>query len=183
MPKLYTKQMTYGLNQPLLNVPFAPVLSTIDPTVNDRYEIGQLWTNTVLNTAWMLTSYQLGLPVWTEIDNDGAITQVVWTTEAGAVINLANNHGYVLTNGAVVTALLPGVSPVGSVIEIICQGTTDLTISQNAGQQLIGGGLASTVGVGGGVLTSVDRQSIQIVTRTANTTFQVVSFDGNLNFI
>lgn len=183
MSRITNNKVAYGKSQGLIDIFNSPIVSLRDPNGNDKGSIGQLWTNKVLNTVWMLTSFTGGLAVWSELDNSGAITQVVWTTEAGAAINMTNNHGYILTNAGAVTLTLPAVSPVGSVIEIISQAGAPWRIFQNAGQTIIGGGLSSTAGAGVRVTAAHNDASAQLITRTANTTFAIVMTNDNLNIV
>ena len=178
MAKLYSKKTAYGLTPPFINIDAPTVIATYDPTLQDKYEVGQLWLNETLNTVWMLTSYALGVPVWTELDN-GAGGGLVWTIEAGALIQLTNNHGYTLTNPGVVTMNLPIHSDIGSLIEIE-GGALQWLIAQNAGQQIVIANRATTVGVGGYIASALARTNIVLRTVIADTTFHVFGSNGPL---
>lgn len=181
MSKIYSKKLAYGLTPPLINIAADPIVATTDPTTNDRFDIGQLWTNTTLNTVFMLTSYVGGVPIWTELDNAGPYTGMVWTTEAGAAIPMANGHGYVVTNAAPILTL-PAVSPLGSEMAIIGQGGI-WRIAQNAGQQIRLGSTLSTAGVGGAAISAHGYTSARLETITANTLFEIVYTNDNINLI
>lgn len=61
----------YGFTQSLVNVFPAPLYGTINPTTNVRAKLGTLYVNTVANSAFILTSYTSGLPVWSDITGGG----------------------------------------------------------------------------------------------------------------
>ncbi len=56
---------SYGLNNPLQDVFPVPVVSTRNPTVNDKgFEIGQQWVNTAETRVYSLTSVTAGSATW-----------------------------------------------------------------------------------------------------------------------
>lgn len=181
MSHITNTRVAYGKSQGLIDVFNSPVVSLRDPNGSDKGSIGQLWTNKILNTVWMLTSFVGGLAVWSELDNSGAISGIVWTVELVAAINMANYHGYVTANAGVTTLTLPLVSAVGSVVEIVGgAGTTGWVIAQRANQYIRFNNLTTTVGVGGTVTSSHSYDTVKIITRVANFGFEIVRSNDNL---
>lgn len=172
----------YGQNAPLIGIFQAPIVSRRNPATNDKAAIGQIWVNKVTNSVFMLTSFTGGLAIWTELDNYGT-TGITWTREAGAAVAMTNNHGYVNTNAGLTTFTLPAVSPLGSVISVVGEGAGGWRIQAGAGQNFRFG---QVVGAAGGTITIPmmpvhTYASVTLVTRVANTTFEVVETNDNLN--
>lgn len=54
----------YGMGTPLIGVPHKPIVSDRNPTANDKGQLGQLWINPSVNTAYILVSTSNGTNVW-----------------------------------------------------------------------------------------------------------------------
>ena len=57
-------QSAYGVGQPLIGVPSAPITSDRNPTTSDKAQLGQLWINPTTNTAFILVSIVNNLATW-----------------------------------------------------------------------------------------------------------------------
>lgn len=183
MSRINNNKQAYGKTQGLINIFNEPIVAVRDPGVNDKADIGQSWVNKTLNTVWVLTSFLNGDAIWTETDNAGAATGITWTREAGAAVAMTNNHGYINAAAGLTTFTLPLVSPVGSVIEIIGEGAGGWRVSQNAGQYIRLNNNTSTVGVGGYIASAHAYTTIKLITRVANTVFEIARTNDNLYII
>jgi len=74
-------------------------IDTVNPTASSDttagYVAGQLWVNTVLNTAFIAASVSTGAAVWIQLDNTGIQTTVHVASVAPTVSN-DNTQGYVI---------------------------------------------------------------------------------------
>jgi len=181
MPKLYTKRVAYGLTPPNINIVESPKQAFSDPTVNDRYDAGQLWLNQTDNTAWLLVSYTGGIPIWIQIDNSN-ITGVAWVISANNAIAAANNTGYIVTgNPPAIT--LPANSPVGTIIQVVGRGANNWQILTNAGQRIVFNGVTSLAGAGVRLVATHAGDTLTLTTTVADVEFTVIQTNDNLNLI
>jgi hypothetical protein len=107
-----------------------------------------------------------------------------WNEITGTSATIAVNNGYVANNAALVTLTLPGTAAFGTIIEVASKGAGGWRISQNALQSIKFGNISTTVGTFG-YLQSVAgiHDSIRILCITANTTWTVLSVQGNITVI
>lgn len=102
--------------------------------------------------------------------------------------NLAANHGYFINSVSRVDLLLPASFNVGDQIWIISLNNSPWRITQRAGQHLVYGAFASTVGTGGyvdslGPDATTNCGTVTFVGSTANTVMSVgVAPSNTLNF-
>lgn len=82
-----------------------------------------------------------------------------------------------------VTYLLPNTAPIGTIIKIVGKSSGGWIISQNAGQQLLFGALASTVGVTGHLLSTSPTDCVELSNTTADTVWTVTTYIGTLSVI
>lgn len=109
----------------------------------------------------------------------GAVT---WSN-IGASQALVVQNGYFCSTGGALSLSLPTTAAVGSIIEIVLQGSTSFTITQAAGQSIKVNGVSSTVGVAGSVASTAAGNAIKLVCMTANTTYVATSFVGILTIV
>lgn len=109
----------------------------------------------------------------------GAVT---WQN-IGANQALVVQNGYFCSTGGALSLSLPVTAAVGSIIEIVLQGSTSFTITQGAGQSIYVNGVQSTVGAGGTVSSTATGNAIKIVCMTANTTYVATSVLGVLTVV
>lgn len=93
---------------------------------------------------------------------------------------MAVNTGYVANNGAAVGLLLPLTAAFGSILRIVGKGAGGWVISQNAGQTILLGASATTVGVTGTAASSEASACLELLCITANTTWRVIDSAGNI---
>lgn len=73
--------MAYGLSQPLINEAQPPIVSTRNPTTNDKALIGTSWVNTSSNEAFILTSIVSNSATWESISGgSGTFSSLTVTT-------------------------------------------------------------------------------------------------------
>lgn len=92
---------------------------------------------------------------------------------------LASNNGYFCTGGATLSLSLPAVSSVGDIIEVTLDGSTGWIITQGAGQHVRLGNQTSTAGVGGSIASTQQGDTLRMVCRIPNLTWNVLSVIGN----
>lgn len=93
------------------------------------------------------------------------------------------NNGYITNSAGTLTVTLPVLSAVGSIIEVTGISTGQWLIAQNAGQAIFfANNSSTTVGVTGSIGSTNTRDSIRIVCVVANTSWNILSQQGNLAF-
>lgn len=102
-----------------------------------------------------------------------------WSDVSGTTQAMAVNHGYVADNGALVTFTLPVTAAFGDIMWVVGRGGGGWAIDQNAGQQMILGGLSTTVGVGGSISSTNQRDSVLLLCTLQDTEFTVLTAVGN----
>lgn len=103
-----------------------------------------------------------------------------WTTVTGTSQAMQGNNGYIANNGALVTLTLPATSTVGDEIDIIGKGAGGWSIAQGAGQQIVIGNTASTLGAGGSVASTNAKDSLQLICTAANTEWTILGAPQSL---
>ena len=184
-------KIAYGLSQPNFPVGPSPIISGRVPMTSDFAEIGTLWIESTTNQMWVLTNIIQNQATWTEIDSTNIVVGgVAWNTIVGVgPVAMVANSGYKLTNAAAVALTLPATSPLGSQILIATSNAAagGFVISQNAGQNIVYGDDASTVGIAGTVRTTigipVQYQSLWMICTVADTQWTIFATNcANINF-
>lgn len=105
-------------------------------------------------------------------------TGITWNTiSASQTLDVQN--GYFCTGGGALSLLLPPVSALGDIIEVVLDGSASFTITQGAGQSIRIGNVSTTAGVGGSLASTQQGDSLKLVCQTANLKWNVVSSIGN----
>jgi len=105
-----------------------------------------------------------------------------WVNVTGAAATISPGIGYTASNAGTVTLTLPAVAAYGSVFEVSTGTTTGgWIIAQLALQSINYGNLTTTVGVGGSLASSMAGDSVRVLCIVANTTFQVLGAQGEIN--
>lgn len=119
--------------------------------------------------------------------NAGTNTLTVNVTGGGlewnvVAINTAmlGNSGYIANSVGLIQLLLPAVAVVGTIIRVVAVAVGGWQITQNAGQAIRFGNMATTAGVGGSLASSSVGDAVEIVCVTANTGWVVLSGVGNI---
>jgi len=160
---------------------------------NNRLQIGSATGAGIgeLNTAFIHGIYNITpASATTEmviIDNNGQLGSTSLSPSTlfpWSVITLdqtaAVNNGYFCNKAGTLVLALPAASAVGDMIEVANINTaTGIQITQAAGQQIFIGNTNTTLGAGGSLTSTAVGDTLKLVCRTANTTYQVVSMIGN----
>lgn len=105
---------------------------------------------------------------------------ITWNEVTGTSQTAAVNNGYITNNAGLVTVTLPSTASIGHIVEIAGAGAGGWRIAQNASQVINFGTAATTTGTGGR-LDSVNRyDAVRLICITANTTWTVISSQGNI---
>jgi len=108
---------------------------------------------------------------------------VAWTEVTAATVTLAGNTNYRMNRATAITATLPVLAAVDTVIEIVGHGAGLTIIAQNAGQSIHVDENTTTPGAGG-TLTATHRYNcIKIHCVVANTEWVVSSSVGNWTIV
>lgn len=115
--------------------------------------------------------------------NGGGVGSWINST-SGPVSMVAGNGYFSNATGADLTFNLPATSAQGTMLEITnLQAAHNFTIAQASGQSIQFGSVVTTVGAGGSISSSSIGDSLRMVCTVANTTWQVLSAQGNLNYV
>lgn len=105
---------------------------------------------------------------------------IVWDDLASASVTAAVNTGYIISNASISTVTLPVSCAEGSVFGVAGKGAGGWILQMGAGQTCHFGSSATS---SGGSLSSTNQwDAVQVVCLTANTTFSVLSAQGNITF-
>lgn len=108
----------------------------------------------------------------------GGMTWSVITAGQSIVVN----NGYILNGtSGFISMTLPVTSSVGDLFEIVGIGTDAWSVQQNSGQKIIFGEIETTVGAGGAIESTHERDCLRAVCIVANTTWQVISSMGTIS--
>lgn len=108
---------------------------------------------------------------------------MIWSEVTGTTQAMAVNNGYILNNGALVTATLPDTAAVGSVVRVAGKGAGGWKIAQNAGETINFGTTPTTTGAGGSLASTDDNDCVELVCITADTDWVVLSSIGNITIV
>lgn len=105
-----------------------------------------------------------------------------WTNVTAGTQTMVSNAGYYANNASAVAFTLPATAAQFSYMEIVgIQGSWN--VIQGSGQSIVFGDITSTVGAGGSLSSSFATDGIKLQCIVANTTWQVVSAVGNINYV
>lgn len=88
---------------------------------------------------------------------------------------------YVANNAVMVSLALPTVAAFGTELEVKGMGDGGWIVTQAAGQRINFGVESSTVGITGSLASGQIRDAVRLVCVVANTVWDVVSSQGNIN--
>lgn len=103
-----------------------------------------------------------------------------WNDTSTTPIMLVGNNGYTPTFMGTTTFVLPGVCAYGQIIEIGGTGIGQWQITQNAGQNILVGLQATSIGALGSVSSTFATDCIRLLCIKVNTQFLALSSFGNL---
>jgi len=156
--------------------------NTPELTLNGQTFIGSTGVNPVAATLTAGTGISI-------TNGAGSITIAAsgsagWVDQTTSSVTMSVNTGYTSDAGAsLVTFTLPTTSAIGDFVEINGKGSGLWSIAQAAGQQIHFGNVASTLGAGGSVSSTLQFDNIRLRCLTANTIWTVVSSQGNITVV
>ena len=107
------------------------------------------------------------------IFNAQAFAALPWTTVTAGQVLVINN-GYFFANSGNAVYTLPAVAALGQILQFINLSNHNITIAQNAGQQIQFGNIATTIGIGGSILSANIGDAITLVCSVANNNFTLL---------
>lgn len=180
--KVTRRNSLYGYPNPQMNAALEPIVARRAPNANDKYEIGQVWVDTVGNATYTLTSFSAGAPTWTgggggtgDFDNltvSQSLTLPGGATVTSAVPTVATFSGVIQSTGGIVTTSLN--ASTGITANTIQSATTiqaQNDITSNTGNILATAGYVQ----GGSLVTLGDEGSIMSGITFTNVTDETLS--------
>lgn len=123
---------------------------------------------------------------WAAVPGGGGGGGVVaWIDSTSGPVNMAAGTGYFSNDPANdLTFNLPTTAAKGTILEITnLQAAQNFTLAQGSGQSVQFGSIATTVGAGGSITSTAIGDSLRMVCTVADTTWQVLSCQGNLEVV
>jgi hypothetical protein len=121
------------------------------------------------------------------INFDGSVAinvpSVKWAAVTTTSQTAAINSGYITNNASLVTVTLPSTAAIGSTVRIVGLGAGGWKIAQAASQLVHFGSSVTTTGTGGSLASTNQYDAVELVNIVANTTWAVVSSQGNLTIV
>jgi len=108
---------------------------------------------------------------------------ITWTSVTGTSQAAAINNGYIANNAGLVTITLPSTAAVGSIVEIAGSGAGGWKLAQNASQLVNFGTNVTTTGTGGSLASLNRYDAVRVICIVANTTWSVISSQGNVTVV
>ena len=117
------------------------------------------------------------------LNYSGTFAKLPQTIVSGTSATMAANNGYIANNASLVTLTLPSSASVGDIVQVSGQGVGGWKIAQTSGQSIIFNCNTTTVGTGGSISSTLPSDTLTIMCTVANTTFNVISSQGNFTGI
>jgi hypothetical protein len=150
---------SYGLSQALVGVYPAPIVSTRNPTVADRGQLGQIWINRTTGIGFMLTRIAANANTWFATAAVASPLAAAATVTAGTGLIATTGGLTVVAGGADITGLVAitgaltasgGANITGNVVS---GGSVQATTTVTAGGAITAG-TGLTVTAGGATITA-----------------------------
>lgn len=109
-----------------------------------------------------------------------SIPGVKWTNVTTTTQTAAINNGYIANNAAQVTITLPSTYAIGTTIRVAGAGAGGWKIAQPTGSNIVWGPSTTTTGTGGSLTSANKYDAVELLAIVANTTWVVVSSQGNI---
>ena len=176
-----TGAITLGANSLLLGNGTSAV-SALGAATNGQIPIGSSSNPPSLATITAGTGVSV-------VNGAGSITinaigsGVTWNDITGTSASMAVNNGYIADNSGLVTLTLPSTAVVGSTLYVTGKGAGGWKIAQNASQLINLGTSTTTTGTGGSLASTNTFDSLMLVCITTNTTWNVLSVQGNITVV
>jgi hypothetical protein len=158
--------VAYGQNQDLIGLAQVPIIANRAPTVNDRAEVGTIWTYRTANQVWILASIIANVSTWVNVGGGaGVFTSILVTPGTSHFESTTNVAGAITlsTNGGTAETILLSNE----------QGTAADSIE-----------LVSTVGgitINAGDALTIAAGANSSLTMAGNTDFELSSIGGQIS--
>lgn len=119
--------------------------------------------------------------LWSSIQ--AQLPSAVSINVTGTSATMVANNLYIANNAGLVTLTLPATAAQGTILEIVGNGAGGWLIAQNAGQSINDGISSTTVGATGSLASTQRYNALRLVCVLANTTWNVVSSQGNFTIV
>lgn len=121
----------------------------------------------------------------TNFDGSAAINipSVKWNAVTTTAQTAAINNGYIANNAALVTITLPATFAVGTTVRVAGLGAGGWKIAQPAGDNIVFGNVGTTAGTAGYLASTNQYDAVELLCVVANTTWAVVSSQGNIGVV
>lgn len=116
----------------------------------------------------------------TTLNVAGTFSPLPQTVVSGTSQTAAVNNGYITNNAALCTVTLPTTASVGQLVQVTGQGAGGWKIAQNASQLIIFNSNVTATGTGGFLASSLATDNLMLMCTVANTTWNVISSQGNI---
>lgn len=122
---------------------------------------------------------------WAAVSGGGSGGVSAWIDSTSGPVSMVAGNGYFSNDPANdLTFTLPATAAKGTVLEITnLQAAQNFTVAQGSGQSIQFGSVATTTGVGGSISSTAIGDSLRMVCTVADTTWQVLSCQGNLDYV
>lgn len=141
------------------------------------------WTMTLPTSGgtnnYVLSTNGSGVTTW--VAQGAGAGVMTYTDVSGTTQTIASNNAYGADNEALVTFTLPSSPSIGDLMEIDGVGAGGWKIAQNASQQIVMGGNATTAGTGG-YLASTHKYDVVFLRYTTTNKFNITSVVGSPSF-
>lgn len=168
-------------------------LGNVDNTSNatERAAAATITSKTISGSANTLTNIAIssltitGTPNGTEFLRDDGSWQplppggIVWNNVTGTSQTAAVGNAYIANNAALVTVTLPSTYAVGDIVRVAGGGAGGWKVAQPSGDNIVFGATTTTTGTGGYLASTQQYDAVELVAIAANTTWSVISSQGN----
>jgi hypothetical protein len=108
---------------------------------------------------------------------------MTWTEVTGTSQTAAVDNGYIANNASLVTVTLPTTAAVGKIVRVAGKGAGGWKVAQNASESIRFGNQVTTTGTGGYLASSNQYDAVELICITADTTWLVISSQGNITYV
>ena len=155
-----------------------PLISTIANFLRSATTVIDVRSATAPSSGQVLTATSNSAATWQTPAAGGGLT---WTEVTGTSQAAAVDNGYICNNAALVTVTIPTTAAVGKIVRVAGKGAGGWKIAQNASESIQFGNQVTTVGVGGSIASVQQYDAVEIICIVADTTWMVISSQGNLS--
>lgn len=158
-------------------------IASVPVGLNGQVLLGSSAANPVFATLTSTGGTIAFTPGAGSLNLEAMVDLTPWNEVTAASVALLVNEGYIINFPTAVTATLPVVAALGTVINVAGKGAGLVVIAQNALQQIHFGSVSTTIGVGGSIIATNLHDCVQLLCVVANKEWEVIGSIGNWNII